>query len=166
MTFEQWSPFPIIIFFACCSDIIVVIGCIFTKTKTNIKNEDVPSIPRLVSLAQADQLIFFLSFLSLQRSLTGSFYSFLSPLALGRCVLSLFVSLHFCFVLLTRVYCPWGLRWSVSVLGPVSYPVDRGIVASRGIRHWAGPGSTFTWPFYCLPGLGRCVLSFFAFFLY
>ena len=35
MTFE--SPFPIIIFFACCSDIIVVVGCIFTKTKTNIK---------------------------------------------------------------------------------------------------------------------------------
>ena len=58
MNFKHLPPFPIISFFACCSDIIVVVGCIFTKTKTKIKNEDVPSIPRLVSLAQ-DLFSFF-----------------------------------------------------------------------------------------------------------
>ena len=55
------SP-KITFFFACCSDIIVVVGCIFTKTKTKIKNEDVPSIPRLVSLAEADLFSFFTAF--------------------------------------------------------------------------------------------------------
>ena len=134
MNFKHLPPFPIISFFACCSDIIVVVGCIFTKTKTNIKNEDVPSIPRLVSLAQEDQLIFFLSFLSMQRS------HWLSTQLFFHLQLWADVSCHFLFPCIFILFFSQGytalegLRWSVSVLGPVILWTEAWL-ASRGIRH-------------------------------
>ena len=129
MTFEQWSPFPIIIFFSCCSDNIVVVGCIFTKTKTNIKKWRC-AIHTSTGVTGSGRSVDLFSFFSvLAKEPLAQYTAFFSPSALGRCVLSLFVSLYFYFLFFSQGYTALeGLRWSVSVLGPVSYPVDRGIV--------------------------------------
>ena len=151
MTFEQWSPFPIIIFFSCCSDNIVVVGCIFTKTKTNIKKWRC-AIHTSTGVTGSGGSVDLFSFFSVLAKEPLAQYTAFFHLQLWADV-----SCHFLFPCIFILYFSQGytalegLRWSVSVLGPVILWTEV-LLASQGIRHWAGPGSTFTWPFYCLPG--------------